>query len=366
MHFTLHSLTVRWAIALAAWIVIAFILIAFKRVAIRISTRFAEKTKTTLDDKIVLVFRSISPLFLWIIALAFATPLAPARLGPVVKDIVVIMLGMQILISGTQLIGPVIAHFLFREEREESQTARNALDIMVKLVLWIAVALLVLENLGVKISTLIAGLGVGGIAAGLALQNVAGDLFASVSIMLDKPFQIGDYIVINNFSGNVERIGIKSTRIRSLTGEELIVPNMSLTVGNIQNYKRMDQRRIVFSFGVIYSTPPEVMRQIPGIVQTIVDSDANAKFNQCTFLKFGPSSLDFQVIYYTAHPDYALYMDTQANINLQLLEEFNKRGIEFAFPTQTIHMAPSEAPRDEPHRPSPSDSESSSSTSTTP
>lgn len=338
MHFSLHAVPIRWAIAVASWIVISLILIIAKRVAIRLARPWAERTKTELDDKIVQMIHSIQPFVLWAVGLALATPLAPIHVGHVVRYIVVLAVGMQLLITSSQIIGPVAAHFLFRNSAEENQTARNALDILVKVTLWVVIALLILENLGVKIGTLIAGLGVGGIAIGLALQNVASDLFASLSIMLDKPFQVGDYILLNTFSGTVERVGIKSTRLRALTGEELILPNTDLTVGSIHNYRNMDERRIVFQIGVTYDTPSDVVKDIPALLKGIIESKASTRFDRAHFQGFGPSSLDFQIVYYVLSRDYYLFMDLQQSINLEILEEFNQRGIAFAFPTQTIIM----------------------------
>ncbi len=346
MHLSLHALSVRWAIAASAWIVISLILIAAKRLATQLAAVWADRTNRDPDHNVVLLLRSLQPAVLWAVGLALATPMAPAHIGHMVKIIVVIAVGLQLLISGSQIVGPLTAHFIFRNGNDKNQTARNALDIFFKVLLWVVVVLLTLENLGIKISTLIVGLGVGGIAIGLALQSVASDLFASLSIMLDKPFEIGDYIAVNTFSGTVEQIGIKSTRIRAVTGEELILPNTDLTVGTIHNYKRLKERRILFQIGVTYSTPPEIMKEIPELIKAIIESKPNTRFDGAHFQGFGPSSLDFQIVYYTLSPDYTLYMETQQAINLDLLEEFNQRGIEFAFPTQTIIMEKTAAATD--------------------
>lgn len=337
MPFSIHSISGRWIEALAIWAAIALGLIVLKAIVVRVLAPWAKKSRTTLDDEVLTVIRSISPLFLLAAALAFADPWIPLHSAPVVRDIVVVALAIQILMTGSSIVGPLAGHLLFRRDPSgDNETAKNALDILFKVVLWVVVALLTLQNLGVKISTLLAGIGVGGIAVGLALQNVASDLFASLSIMLDKPFRIGDFIVLNTFSGNVERIGIKSTRIRSLTGEELIIPNTDLTVGSIHNYKRMSERRILFAVGVTYSTPVDKVKAIPGMIKEIIEAKPTTRFDRAHFKDFGASSLDFEVVYYSLSPDYTTFMDTQQAINLELLETFNREGIEFAFPTQTI------------------------------
>lgn len=276
--------------------------------------------------------------------MAIGLSYAPVHWSAAVRDVLIAAVGLQLLITGSDLIAPISAFAFRKSDALEVRTAQNALSVLLRVLLWVSVILLTLENLEVKITTLVAGLGVGGIATGLALQNVASDLFASLSIMWDKPFQIGDSIAISTFSGIVERVGIQTTRLRSVTGEEIIFPNTYLVTGQIHNYKRMEERRILFTIGVTYDTTPEQLKDIPQIIQDIIEAQPHARFNRAHFKDFGPSSLDFEIVYYVLTPDYTVYMDTQQAIKMALVYAFAERQIEFAFPTQTIIVAPSGEP----------------------
>jgi small-conductance mechanosensitive channel len=198
-----------------------------------------------------------------------------------------------------------------------------------RLVLWTAVLLLVLENLGVDVTALIAGLGVGGIAVALAVQNILGDLFASLSIVLDKPFAVGDFLIIDDFLGSVEHVGLKTTRLRSLSGEQLIFSNADLLGSRIRNYGRMFERRVVFTLGVTYQTPREKLVQIPIIIRKAIEEQEKVRFDRSHFQAYGDFSLNFETVYYVLAPDYNA-------INLRIHERFEQEGIEFAYPTQTL------------------------------
>ena len=217
-------------------------------------------------------------------------------------------------------------------------TSLAALSFVGRVLLWAFVLLLALDNLGVDVTALVAGLGVGGIAVALAVQNILGDLFASLSIVMDKPFVIGDFIVIDDYSGTVEHVGLKTTRIRSISGEQLIFSNSDLLKARLRNYKRMQERRIVFSFGVLYQTSPQQLQQIPGIVRGIIEAQERARFDRAHFSRFGESSLDFEVVYWMKEPDYGRYMDTQQAINLALFQAFAEAKIGFAYPSRSIYI----------------------------
>ena len=195
-----------------------------------------------------------------------------------------------------------------------------------------------LDNLGFKISTVVAGLGIGGIAVALAAQTILGDLFSYFIIFFDRPFEIGDFIIIDSYMGNIEHIGIKTTRIRSLGGELLIFSNSDLTNSRIRNYKKMEKRRVVFSLGVTYQTNSEQLKEIPGIIRTAIETLEGAGFDRAHFASYGDFSLNFEVVYYVMSGDYGKYMDLQQEINLVIKEEFEKRGIEFAYPTQLLFI----------------------------
>jgi len=207
------------------------------------------------------------------------------------------------------------------------------------LALWLTILLLTLDNLGFDITALVASLGVGGIAIALAVQSVLGDLFASLSIALDEPFAVGDFIVVDDLMGTVKNVGLKTTRLQSLSGEELVFSNADLLRSRIRNYKRMAERRIVFQIGIGYSTSTDGVRKAIAIAQTAISAQDCVRLDRVHFKAFGDSSLVLEAVYFMLDPDYNRYMDVQQSINLQLLSGFADSGIEFAFPTQTVHLA---------------------------
>ncbi len=213
------------------------------------------------------------------------------------------------------------------------------MGVVAKAALWVVFSLLMLQNLGVQVTALITGLGIGGIAIALAVQNVLGDLLASLSIIFDRPFEVGDFVIVGDLMGTVENVGLKTTRMTSLSGEQLVFNNSDLLSSRIRNYKRMRERRILFEIGVIYGTTKEQLEMIPDRVKAAVETQENTRFDRCHFKAFGDSALLFETVYYMLVPDYNAYMDTQQAINLQLYENLTSEGIEFAFPTQTIHVA---------------------------
>ena len=209
---------------------------------------------------------------------------------------------------------------------------------IIKGVIWGFGILLVLSNLGINISSLLAGLGIGGIAVALALQNILGDLFSAFAIYLDKPFEVGDFIVVGESKGTVEKIGIKTSRLRALQGEELIISNKELTNARIQNFKKMKERRITFRLGVTYETPLEKLKKIPEIIKQIITSFEDTRFERAHFVQFGDFALIFEVVYYMTTPAYIDYLNTQEKINFKIKEIFEKENIEMAYPTQTIFL----------------------------
>jgi small-conductance mechanosensitive channel len=203
-------------------------------------------------------------------------------------------------------------------------------------IIWALIVLLALSNLGINITALVTGLGIGGVAVALALQNILGDLFASLSITFDKPFFVGDFVVIDEFLGTVEHIGIKSTRLRSLSGEQIVVSNADLLKSRLRNYGRMNERRVVFTVGVTYETPADQLESIPAAIKEIVVAQKGTRFDRSHFAKHAAASLDIETVYYVLSADYNGYMDIQQAISLAIHREFERRGIEFAYPTQRL------------------------------
>lgn len=235
----------------------------------------------------------------------------------------------------------------FERQRTTNPAAATHLmlaGLVARILLWSVAALVTLDNLGFNITTLMASLGIGGIAIALAVQNILGDIFSSVSIALDKPFVIGDFIVVDSYMGTVEYVGMKTTRLRSLGGEQIIFSNNELLKNRIRNYKRMQERRVLFEFGITYETPVEQVRSLPGLVREIVSSsELQTRFDRAHFKGYGDSALLFEVVYYVLDADYNKYMDIQQAINLALLECFEKRNISFAYPVRMLRVAPEQA-----------------------
>jgi small-conductance mechanosensitive channel len=225
-----------------------------------------------------------------------------------------------------------------RSGNESREKELRGITVLISLVIWTLGIVFLLDNLGFKISAVITGLGIGGIAVALAAQAILGDLFAYFVIFFDRPFEIGDFITVTDKAGSVEYIGLKTTRLRSLSGEQLVFSNKDLTDSRIHNYKRMMQRRIVFQLGVTYQTTQEKIKEIPGLVKQIIEKQPDISFDRGHFAKYGDFSLIFEFVYYVVSPDYNRYMDIQQAIYFDIYKEFEQRGIEFAYPTQTLFI----------------------------
>jgi len=220
----------------------------------------------------------------------------------------------------------------------DAVTTVSSVGFITKILLWTIILLIALDNLGINISALVAGLGIGGIAVALAVQNILGDLFASFSIFLDKPFVIGDFIIVDTYLGTIEHIGLKTTRVRSLSGEQLVFANADLLKSRIRNYKRMYERRVVFTLGVIYQTSYEKLKKIPEIIQDIIEKQTQTRFDRAHFKEYGPYSLNFEIVYWVESPDYNLYMNIQQKTNLEIFQRFDDENIEFAYPSQSLYI----------------------------
>jgi small-conductance mechanosensitive channel len=239
-------------------------------------------------------------------------------------------------------------------EGGQSATLAAGLRFLGRLVIWSVVVLAILSNLGIELSAIIAGLGVGGVAAALAVQSTLGDLIAGVSMYFDRPFDIGDFIIVDDFMGTVQKIGARTTRVSSLGGprartrasdpprsagrgrEEIVFPNGDLAKARIRNYARMKERRVVFGFGIEYNLPAEKIRRARDIAAEVIQAREGVRFDRAHFKAYGAYSLDYEVVYYVLSPDYNTYMDHQHAINSALYTKFEEAGVPFAFPTRTI------------------------------
>jgi small-conductance mechanosensitive channel len=311
--------------------------------------RFAGRTATGADDLVAdMVARTQWWFVLWAgVVVGLAVVSLPPRFDQAVRVMTVLAIGLQAGLWATTLVLGAVALLGQGKSRLESASG-SALILVIgaRLAVWSLVTVLVLANLGIDITALVAGLGIGGVAVALAVQAILGDLFASLSIVLDKPFAVGHFIVVGDLMGTVERIGLKTTRLRSLWGEQLVIANSKLLESRIRNYRLMEERRIAFEFGVTYQTPPEVLRAIPREVREIVTARDGIRFDRAHFKAFGDSALLFEVVYWILDPDYNRYMDTQQEINLALFERLPDLGADFAYPTQTVLLArANQAPR---------------------
>ena len=326
------------AIALVVW----FALAVAKRFSGRLFTRIAKRTGARWGDLLAGAVRATSLVLLTPVALyaGFSVLDTPARLARLIEAAAVLALLAQAGLWANRLIALWMDRKLqeSRERGAEGATALSLLTFAARVVLWSVVLLAALDQLDFNITALVAGLGIGGIAVALAVQNILGDLFASLSIVLDKPFAVGDFIVVDGLRGVVERVGIKTTRVRSLDGELLVIPNSDLMKSRIRNFRQMDERRVLFTVGVTYQTPPEKVRAIPGWLREAVQAQAKTRFDRAHFKEYGDSALVFEIVYYVLDRDYNLYMDLQQAINLAIFDRFAREGVEFAYPTRTLHV----------------------------
>ena len=337
-----HNSLQQWLTAAGVTVAVLLAVHLFKRVLLRRLCAIAEHTSTRIDNSLAEALGG-TRLWLWVLpALSLATrPLVvPERSLEALHAAAMVSFFLQVGLWAGRLLEFWIEHSRrqAREADPATATSLGALGFVGKVVLWSLLLLVILDNLGIDVTALVAGLGVGGVAVALATQNILGDLFASMSIVVDKPFVLGDFIVVGEYAGTVEKIGLKTTRIRSLSGEQLVFSNADLLGSRVRNYKRMAERRIVFSFGVLYDTRPEQLRAIPAMVREAVEAQQDTRFDRAHFHKFGESSLDFEAVYWVRTPDYNQYMDIQQGINLALFERFGEAGIGFAFPTRTLHV----------------------------
>jgi small-conductance mechanosensitive channel len=302
---------------------------------------WSKKTSTTIDNFLVMIFEKklIPIMYFGVFYLSFnGLTLIPSviRIVDVTGIVILTIFGLRLIMA---LINYSLETYWIKKEVDtSSQRSLKGIITIVKVAVWGIGITFLLDNLGFKISAVVAGLGIGGIAIALAAQSVLGDLFSYFIIFFDRPFEVGDFIIIDDYMGSIEHIGIKTTKVRSLGGEQLIFSNSDLTNSRIRNYKRMEKRRVLFSLGVIYQTTSEQLKEIPGIIKKSIDETEMSEFDRAHFVSYGDFSLNFDIVYYVLSGDYGKYRDIQQEINFTIKEEFEKRGIEFAYPTQSLFI----------------------------
>lgn len=328
---------------------IALLILAISILFVKIIVRYfigrlekiAKKTATTFDDFLIKVLEKIGLPVLYIScfyisAKTLKLPPAASSLINILEMIVITFFAARIMVM---LVGWSINVYFVKKQQDH--TVMRSLDGMLwafKIVIWVLAVVILLDNLGYKVSTIIAGLGIGGIAVAIAAQALLKDFFSYFSIVFDHPFKIGDFIIIGDFMGTVEHIGIKTTRIRSLSGEQVVFSNTDLTDSRVRNYRVMEKRRVLFRLRVTYQASLKQLKEIPGIIENIIKSVKETAFDRAHFFSYGDFSLIFEIVYFVLSPDYNKYMDIQQEINFAIKEEFEKHGIEFAYPTQTLYL----------------------------
>lgn len=302
---------------------------------------WAKRTESLLDDCCIRIFeKTLSPLLYFG---AFYIGLKNLHLNPLFHKIVrtlgtalLAIFGILLFVEITDYI--LRTHWLKAEKNTARERSLKGVITIIKVVIWGLGIVFLLDNMGFRVSTVMTGLGIGGVAVALAAQAILGDVFSYFAILFDRPFEIGDFITVDNLMGNVEGIGIKTTKVRSLDGEQLIFANSDLTKSRIKNYKRMENRRVIFKIGVAYETNVQKLKEIPAIIAGIIKNTDGTTFDRVHFSNYGDFNLVFEIVYYIKGQDYNKYMDIQQKINFAIKEEFEKRGIEFAYPTQTVYV----------------------------
>lgn len=331
-----------WAIAIGITAAICVVLSAANGFVVRRLGAFAAHTATYIDDVAVKMLAATSFAFIFVMGVYAGSlwlNLTP-KTETVLRNLAVATLLLQIARWADIGVRSWINRYRERRTAQDiaSTTSTAALAFVVRAALWLIIALMILDNFGVNITTLVASLGIGGIAVALAVQNILGDLFSSLSILLDKPFVVGDSITVDSMSGTVEYVGLKTTRIRSLDGDQIVFSNTDLLKSRIHNTKRMQTRRISFAIGITYDVTEEQLRKVPEILKEVVSKQDNVTFGRAHFKKYGDSSLDFEVVYVVTTADYNVFMDVQQNINFELFGRFAAEKIEFAYPTRTVKL----------------------------
>jgi small-conductance mechanosensitive channel len=349
-----HNTVQDYLIAFAIILLGSLLITIFRRsVLIRIR-KWTESTNNHIDDYAVQSFARFGvPIVHFIVVYIGITSLnlTPRAAGIVTIAITVAVTFMVIRFITTTLVLLVRSYFNKKHHDRSNANEIGAISLIINMVVWFIGLGFLFDNMGYDLTAIIAGLGIGGIAVALAAQNILGDLFNYFVIFLDRPFEVGDFIALGDKSGTIEHIGVKTTHIKSLTGEQLIVSNSDLTSSRIHNYKRMERRRIQFGIGVTYETPADKVEAIPGIIKEIITAQELAEFDRAHFASYGDSSLDFVIVYHVLSSEFNRYMDTQQAINMQLFREFEKRGIEFAYPTQKLYVVnEKQAVENEPER----------------
>jgi small-conductance mechanosensitive channel len=339
----------RWGLAGLAFLVTFTVLPLLRGYIAALRKRYAVGPHATAVEVSSLLADRTKVWFLWAVAFWFAVVRVleiPDRVELGLNRLMVVLLALQVGIWLSAAVSFRLHHRRGATIESDPTGALAIVNFVAAILIWSVVTLVALDNLGVNVTALIAGLGIGGIAVALAVQTTLSNLLGSLAIALDQPFVVGDTIAVDQDTGKVEKIGITSTRLRSLSGEQIVISNTDLLKARVHNFGRMYERRVLFTIGVVYTTPREVLAQIPSIIEAAVRAREKVRFDRSHFVAYGDSALQFETVYFVLDPDYTLYANIQQTINLRILEEFARRGIELAYRTR-VTLATSQTGDDE-------------------
>jgi small-conductance mechanosensitive channel len=333
----------QWAIALATFLAVVLVARFVRDFTLRRLRALAARTENPVDDLIVVILERTKTWFLVLLGLAIATaPLTLGRDGPrIVRIVMTFAVMVQVAIIANRIVKFFVDRYVLRRGPDTTGIATiRGFAFLARVAVGLILLVAALDVVGVKVTTFIAGLGITGIAVALAVQSVLADLFAALSIVLDKPFVVGDFIVMDNVEGTVERVGLKTTRIRALGGEQVIVANAELLRGRIRNYRRLSERRVVLKVMLAQDTLPAKAARFPEILQEIVVSKTPVRFDRAHLLRIADVGLEFELVYFVNSPDYVVHMNVLQSVNLELLERMRREELTLAQPTRLIHAPP--------------------------
>src|SRR3989338_3511947 len=336
-------------VAAAIFIIVMFVFILFQKYLIQRFKKLVTKTQLELDDLIIESLLKIRPSFYFFASLFLSTQYLelPPIMDYTIDGLFLIVVVYQIVFTTQNLIHYAAKKIILstqekkdetKEQQKRNRTPVQYISTIINIFVWILAFLIVLSNFGINVTSLIAGLGVGGIAVALAAQSLLGDVFSSFVIIFDKPFAVGDYIKVGGDSGVVEKIGIKSTRIKTLQGEQLIISNKELTTSRVNNFKKLKERRVTFILGIAYEISNTKLRKVPNIVKKIIKEQNSARFDRCHFKEFGEFSLNFEVVYRIKSDSYEDYVEEEHAVNSAIKQHIEDEDIDFAYPTHTVYM----------------------------
>jgi small-conductance mechanosensitive channel len=337
----------QWLIAAATLVGVYLALVLLRGMLVRRLGTLAARTTTDWDDLAVQIVERTRWYFVLLVATYAATRIVPAQgeFARVLRALAVLVVLVQAGVWGNGIIGFGADHYARQRAAADvgTRTTIQAVGYAGRFVLWALLIVTALQNFGINVTALITGLGVGGIAVALAVQNILGDLFAALSIVIDKPFVVGDSIQVDNISGTIEHLGLKTTRIRSVTGEQIVISNADLLKSRIRNFKRMEQRRATFSLDLAFDTPTDKLAAVPAMVRQVIEAQPLAQFDRSHLLSIAETGLRVESAYFVLDPDYNKYADIQQTINLELLRRLGEQRIELATPARTVLLGPARA-----------------------